>query len=150
MVIRGSDPNLIGELYRSEMGWLPPSQTVSQCAKKVVLKPLSGKDGMVEGAEHDGIEPDVCGEPSFGWTCAASEGKGTWGGDNDREADGSHLTEAARQRYKPFDRYGHSNPDGMHVDVERGFGRSSRRLVNLSDQQREALAPRITWGEVRI
>jgi hypothetical protein len=112
-----------------------------------------------EGAEHDGREPDnddggeaekEDNEPSLGWTCAASEGNGAWGSDNDREADGSHLTEAARQRYKPFDRYGHSNPDGMHVDVERGFGRGSRRLINLSDQQREALAPRITWGEVRI
>jgi hypothetical protein len=103
-----------------------------------------------EGAEHDGIESDVCGEPSLGWTCSASEGKGAWGSDNDREADGSHLTEAARQRYKPFDRYGRGNPDGMHVDMERGFGRSSRRLINLSDQQREALAPRITWSEVRI
>ena len=29
----------------NEMGWLPPSQTVSQWAKKVVLKPPSGKDG---------------------------------------------------------------------------------------------------------
>jgi hypothetical protein len=99
------------------------------------------------GDEHDGCEPDAEGEPSLGWTCAASEGKGAWGGDNDREADGSHMTEAARQRYKPFDRYGR-NPDGRHVDVETGFGR--RRLINLSDQQRAAVAPRISWGEVRI
>jgi hypothetical protein len=102
------------------------------------------------GDEHDGCEPDVDLEPSLGWTCAASEGNGAWGSDNDREADGSHLTEAARQRYKPFDRYGRGNADGRHVDTERGFGRGSRRLINLSDQQREALAPRITWGEVRI
>jgi hypothetical protein len=103
-----------------------------------------------EGAEHDGSEPTEDGEPSLGWTCAASEGRGAWGSDNDREADGSYVIEAARQRYKPFDRYGRSNPDGRHVDVERGFGRGSRRLINLSDQRREALAPRITWGEVRI
>ena len=28
-----------------KMGWLPPSQTASQCAKLVVLRPLNGKDG---------------------------------------------------------------------------------------------------------
>lgn len=59
------------------------------------------------------------------------------------------MTDATRKRYKRFDRYGR-NPDGRHVDMERGFGRSSRRLINLSDQQREVLAPRVTWGEVRI
>jgi hypothetical protein len=103
-----------------------------------------------EGAEHTGDEPDAEGEPSLGWTCAASEGKGAFGSDNDYEADGSYVTSAARQRYKPFDRYGRGNADGRHVDAERGFGRGSRRLINLSDRQREALAPRITWGEVRI
>ncbi len=102
------------------------------------------------GDEHDGCEPDAEGEPSLGWTIAASEGRGAWGSDNDREADGSYVTEAARQRYKPFDRYGRGNADGMHVDVERGFGRGSRRLINLSDQQREAIVPRICGGEVRV
>lgn len=58
-----------------------------------------------EGAEHDGAEPDEDAEPSLGWTCDASAGAGTWGGCSDREADGSYVTEAARDRYKPFDRY---------------------------------------------
>jgi hypothetical protein len=61
------------------------------------------------------------------------------------------MTEAARQRSKPFDRYTtKGNRDGNHVDAERGYGSASRRLTNLSDQQRAAIAPRVNRDEVRI
>lgn len=101
-----------------------------------------------EGAEHDGSEPDVDGEPSLGWTVdgaiANSDGM-------DREAGGSSVTEAMRQRYKPFDRYSaNGNRDGKHVDAERGFGYASRRLTNLSDQQIEVVEPRLNREEVRL
>jgi hypothetical protein len=99
-----------------------------------------------EGAEHDGCEPDVDGEPSLGWTFDGALGNGDG---FDREAGGSSVTEAHRQRYRPFNRYV-ANCDGRHVDAERGYGRGSRRLTNLSDQQRTAIAPRINWDEVRI
>lgn len=93
-----------------------------------------------EGAEHDGAEPDEDGEPSLGWTCDASAGTGAWGGCSDLEADGSYVTEAARDRYKPFDRYSaDDNKDGKHVDTERGYGRARRHLTNLSDQQKKML-----------
>jgi hypothetical protein len=98
--------------------------------------------------QHDGREPDVDGEPSLGWTVDGvmdnSDGM-------DREAGGSYLTEAAQQRYNRDNRYtSSSNRDGKHVDTERGYGRASRRLTNLSDQQRAAVAPRINRDEVRI
>lgn len=86
-------------------------------------------------------------EPSLGWTV---DGVLANGGGNDREADDSYVTEAARQRYKPFDRYtSNGNRDGKHVDTERGFG-YAKRLTNLSDQQRAAVAPRLNRDEVRI
>ncbi len=63
----------------------------------------------------------------------------------DLEADGSYVTEAARQRYKPFDRY-ETRRDGMHVDSERGVAANSRRLRNLSDRQRAIVKPRLSHG----
>lgn len=98
-----------------------------------------------EGAEHDGCEPDVDGEPSLGWTV-----DGTIGNSDgmDREAGGSSVTEAHRQRYKSFDRYGaHRRERG--VDSVRSYG-FDRRLVNLSDRQHAAMAPRVDREEVRI
>ncbi|MCO5132455.1 MAG: hypothetical protein M9932_18190 [Xanthobacteraceae bacterium] len=101
------------------------------------------------GDEHDGCEPDEDGEPSLGWTEQMAQGQGTWGSSDDKEESGSYITDAARQRYRPFDRYT-SNRDGKHVDTERGFGYASRCLTNLSDQQRAAVSPRLNRDEVRL
>ncbi len=101
-----------------------------------------------EGAEHDGCEPEVDGEPSLGWTIDGALGNGDG---FDREAGGNSVTEAHRQRYKMSDRYTtNGNRDGKHVDTERGYGRGSRRLTNLSDRQHAALASRVDRDEVRI
>jgi hypothetical protein len=101
-----------------------------------------------EGAEHDGREPDVDGEPSLGWTVDGVIGNSDG---MDREADGSYLTDAAQQRYDRHNRYApNRNRDGKHVDAERGYGGVSRRLTNLSDRQRTAIAPRVDRDEVRL
>lgn len=97
-----------------------------------------------EGAEHDGCEPDEDGEPSLGWTVDGVLGNSDG---MDREAAGSSVTEAHRQRYRPFDRYV-TNCDGMHVDAY--FDITKRKLFNLSDRQHAALAPRVNRDEVRI
>jgi hypothetical protein len=106
-----------------------------------------------EGAEHDGREPDVDLEYSLGWTHQIAQRGGGWFNPTsaDFEQGAPVMTEAARQRYKPFDRYTtKGNRDGKHVDAERGYGSASRRLTNLSDQQRAAIAPRVNRDEVRI
>lgn len=108
-----------------------------------------GDEQQHGGDEHDGTEPDEDGEPSLGWTEQMAQGQGTWGSSDDKEEGGSYITDAARQRYRPFDRYA-SNRNGQHVDTERGYGRASRRLTNLSDQQRAAVAPRLDREEVRL
>lgn len=97
-----------------------------------------------EGAEHDGTEPDEDREPSLGWTVDGVNGGVTEGGP-DREADGSYLTDVARQRYRPYDRW-ETIRDGMHVDSERGFGAGHRRIRNLSGRQRFLVTPRIADG----
>jgi hypothetical protein len=96
------------------------------------------------GDEHDGCEPDEDGEPSLGWTVDGFLGNSDG---MDREAAGSSVTEAHRQRYRPFDRYV-TNCDGMHVDAY--FDITKRKLFNLSDRQHAALAPRVNRDEVRI
>lgn len=101
------------------------------------------------GDEHDGCEPDEDGEPSLGWTEQMAQGQGTWGSSDDKEESGSYITDAARQRYRPFDRYT-SNPDGMHVDTEQGCAYATRRLTNLSEKQRAAVSPRLNRDEVRL
>ncbi|MGB3271823.1 MAG: hypothetical protein WBA66_02845 [Xanthobacteraceae bacterium] len=110
--------------------------------------------------EHDGREPPEDDEPSIGYDegelnegddepdlgfleCFTGSGRsGNAGGcAADREEDGSYVTEATRQRYKPFDRHV-SNNDGRHVDVARGYGAYSH-IRNLSDRQRKKVAPQI-------
>lgn len=104
-------------------------------------------DGPEEENEHGDGDPDA--EPSLGWTNQMAQGQGTWGDASDKEAGDSYVTEAARQRYKLFDRY-NTNHDGKHVDSGRGFGAASRRLCNLSDKQRAAVARRLNRDEVRV
>lgn len=101
------------------------------------------------GDEHDGAEPDEDGEPSLGWTEQMAQGQGTWGSSDDKEESGSYITDAARQRYNPSERYS-TNRDGKHVDTQRCFDITKRRLTNLSDQQRAAVAPRLDREEVRL
>jgi len=108
-----------------------------------------GDEQQHGGDEHDGAEPDEDAEPSLGWTEQMAQGQETWGNTDDKEEGGSYITDAARQRYRPFDRYS-ANCDGRHVDTERGYAVGSRRLTNLSDQQRTAVAPRLNRDGVRI
>jgi hypothetical protein len=83
----------------------------------------------------------------LGWTVDGVLSNGDMG--FDREAGGSSVTEAHRQRYKPFDRYTTiRNSDGRHVDCSRSG--ENRRLINLSDRQHAALAPRVDREEVLI
>lgn len=99
-----------------------------------------------EGAKHAGREPDVDGEPGLGWTVDGVPGNSDG---MDHEAGGSSVTEAHRQRYETFDRYTTiRNSDGRHVDSRRSG--ANRRLINLSDRQHAALAPRVDRDEVRI
>lgn len=120
---------------------------------------VSGKDdresdgaddpnGEEVNEDGDGNPDD---EPALGFLeCFTGSGRSGQAGDctADREDDGSYVTAAARQRYKPFDR-NNTNRDGKHVDSERGFGVASRRIRNLSDQQRAAVEPRLS-DEVRL
>lgn len=93
-----------------------------------------------EAAEHDGAEP------SLGWTVDGVIGNSDG---IDREAGGSSVTEAHRQRYKTFDRYPR-NRDGKHVDSQRSDGHANRRLTNLSDRQHAAMAAHVNPDEVLI
>jgi hypothetical protein len=103
-----------------------------------------------EGAEHDGAEPDEAdSEPSLGWTAQVSQGQGTWGSNEDCERAGSTLTAAAQARYRPFDRHAVTNRDGRHVDAEPGFA-GRKRLRNLSDKQREIVAPLVDSEKVSL
>lgn len=90
-------------------------------------------------------------EYSLGWHNESAQRGNGWFNIHcvDREECVPVVTAAARQRYKPFDRY-NTNRDGMHVDAERGYAVGSRRLRNLSDQQRAAVARRLNRDEVRI
>ena len=99
------------------------------------------------GDEHDGAEPDVEGEPLLGWTEASAQGLGHPGDTTEGEESPPVITEAARGRYKQFDRYV-VNKDGRHVDSEHGFG--LRRLRNLSDRQRQILRPKIDRYAVTV
>jgi hypothetical protein len=112
-------------------------------------EPDAGEEPEVENEHGDGNPDD---EPSLGWTENVGQFISNTGAASfDLEADASYVTEAGRQRYKPFDRYSaNGNRDGKHVDAERGYGYAKRRLTNLSDQQRAAVASRLNRGEVRI
>jgi len=106
-------------------------------------EPDAGEEPEIENEHGDGNPDD---EPSLGWTEAVAQSiPHTASARVDLEADGSYVTEAARQRYKPFDRY-ETRRDGMHVDSERGVAANSRRLRNLSDRQRAIVKPRLSHG----
>jgi hypothetical protein len=55
---------------------------------------------------------------------------------------------AARGRYKRFGRNG-TNSDGRHVAAEQGFA-NSKRLLNLSDRQKEIVKPRLDRDAVSL
>jgi hypothetical protein len=99
------------------------------------------------GEEHDGAEPGEDGEPLLGWTEASAQGQGHAGPPTEFEESPPVVTAAARARYKQFDRYA-TNNDGRHVDSERGFGHSARRIRNLSDRQRGLVRPKIDRTQV--
>ena len=100
------------------------------------------------GDEHDGSEPDAEGEPSLGWTIDGCIGQTDYSG-SDREA-GATPTDAilrAREHYDPYRRQ--PNRDGMHVESERGWS-DRKRLLNLSDRQREIVGPVLDRAAVTI
>jgi hypothetical protein len=55
---------------------------------------------------------------------------------------------AIRDRFDPFDRHV-TNRDGKHVDSEQGFA-GRKRLRNLSDQQKDLVAPKIDREKVGL
>ena len=134
-----------------------------------------GRDDFED--EHDGAEPDddeggdgarEDDEPSLGWTLDG-QGGGTSAEGDDCEVGGSvgaedqtnwvgsggHDTgmaaaamKAIRDRFDPFDRHV-TNRDGKHVDSEQGFA-GRKRLRNLSDQQKDLVAPKIDREKVGL
>jgi hypothetical protein len=111
-----------------------------------------GDELLHGGDEHDGAEPDEDGEPTLGWTEPREKGQQALGDNGTEPEQGStssvDLIEG-RSRYSQRDRSSYTNRDGKHVDAEQGFA-SRKRLRNLSDRQKEIVAPRLDRDAVSL
>lgn len=101
--------------------------------------------------EDGGYNSDY--EPTLGWTESGHASTQVHSGKDD-ECEGDihtgHVQDVAKARHRHAMPPARNIRDGMHVDAESCFDTTKRRLFNLTNHQRAALAPRVDRDAVRI